>query len=321
MAESEQHPFLKSLYSNGADDVPEVKAGIPIASANHYLLLFAIVLPYALSSIFGFLKLDVESITGLLQLKLLSFGILLICLMPYAKTLLQSERFKNAPALRTILWALLYNIFAVVGTNLFINAFFPQWLELTPSFLPTNSWDYLLLPIALAIIVPLEEELVFRGILLGSYERLLSPRNAFIAVSAIFALVHIIPAQVIAILPTCFIITRAVQFSNSIWTGVIIHMVINSLASVAMLLPVPETAEGAVLDSAVLTPEAGTSPMVGILGLCLTATMMWIAYRKWGLAINLKPNNAKEILWTMSLIVVVGFSALALVAIMVNPEL
>ena len=316
MAESEEHPFIRSLNSNGADDVVEVEKSIPIASANRYLILFALILPFALGSIFEFLKLDLDSITGLLQLKLLSFGILLICLMPYAKMLFKTERFKNAPALKTILWALLYNIFAVGGTNLFITAFFPQWLELAPSFAPTSSWDYLLLPIALAIIVPLEEELIFRGILLGSYERLLSPRNAFIAVSAIFALIHIIPAQVIAILPTCFIITRAVQHSNSIWTGVIIHMVINGLASLFMLMPAPEAAP---LAEGVLTTDTTVSPIMGLLGLLLSATIMWIAYRNWGAGSAIKPKNEKEQLWTISLITVVSIAAIGMIFIMVNP--
>ena len=299
---------------------------IPIAPANNYLLLFAIVLPFALSSIFELLNLDIESVAGLLQLKLLSFGILLICLVPYAKSLFRTARFRNKPVASTVLWALLYNFLAVVGTNLFIQAFFPGWLEHVPSFTPSGNWDVFLLPIALAIIVPLEEELVFRGILLGSYERLLSPRNAFFAVSAFFALVHVVPAQIIVILPTCFLITRAVQVSNSIWTGVIIHMVINGIASAGMLveplLPTPNELES-------IPTATGVSPVVGLLGLCLTATMMWIAYRNWGLASKEKPvegnanyssaKTTKEHLWTMSLIMVVAMCALGLIFIMSEP--
>lgn len=323
MTDSEQHPPVQPLEP--VEQIPEgseenlenepIKAQtVPIASANNYLLLFAIVLPVALSGIFEFFKIDIESVIGLLQIKLLSFGILLVCLVPYAKSLFKTERFRTAPATKTILWALLYNFLAVAGTNLFVQAFFPDWLEQVPSFAPSGNWDAILLPLALAIIVPLEEELVFRGILLGSYERLLSPRNAFFAVSAFFALVHVVPAQVLIILPTCFLITRAVQYSNSIWTGVIIHMVINGIASAGMLAT-PLLPEAEELDAL----ATGVSPVVGLLGLCLTATMMWIAYRNWGLASKEKPENDKERLWTMSLIIVIGMGALSLVLIMFNP--
>ena len=312
MAEFEQDATTQSHTLDTKETVREATT-IPIAPANHYLLLFALLLPYALGSIFNFFNQDIENIATLLQLKLLSFGILLLCLIPFAKRLFQNIRFKTAPSSRTILWALLYNFLAVAGTNLFIQAFFPEWLELAPSFTQASSWDLLLLPIAIAIIVPLEEELVFRGILLNSYERLLSPRNAFFAVSLFFALVHVVPAQTIGILPTCFIITRAVQYSNSIWTGVIIHMVVNGLASMAMLLPAPEDLEG------VVNSEFTVSPIVGLLGLLLAANMLWIAYRKWGLDSTDKPENNNEVFWTMSLIIVVGICALGMVVMMVNP--
>lgn len=317
MADSEQPSYTQS-YSE--QDSPEtVQHSMPIAIANHYLLLFALVLPFALTGIFEFLSLDAEQITGLLQFKLMSFGILLICLIPYAKTLFKNERFRTAPALVVILWALLYNVFAVGGTNLFITAFFPEWLELTPTFAPTSSLEYILLPIVLALIVPLEEELVFRGILLNSYERLLSPQNAFIAVSAIFALVHIAPSQVLIILPTCFIITRAVQYSNSIWTGVIIHMFINSIASLAMLMPTPEETA---IEEGVLTPSISVSPVVGILGLLLSCTIMWIMYRNWGFGTKTKPEiRIKEVLWTISLITVVGMCAFGFTMMAMNPSL
>lgn len=314
MADSEQHTFPPSYPEKDLSEV--APSTIPIASANHYLLLFALVLPFALTSIFEFLNQDINQVMGLFQLKMLSFGILLICLKPYAKSLFQTARFKQTPSLKTILWALLYNMFAVAGTNLFVRAFFPEWLELAPNFGPSSSLDYLLLPIALAIIVPLEEELVFRGILLSSYERLFSPRKAFFVVSALFAMVHVIPAQVLIILPTCFIITRAVQVSNSIWTGVLIHMIINGLASVAMLIPAPEEVP---LSEGTLTPDFSVSSMVGILGLLLSINIIWIAYRKWGLASTEKPNNPKEIFWTMSSITVVGFCTVGIIGLMLNP--
>lgn len=316
MADSEQHTFPNNYPKQGSSEI--APSTIPVASANNYLLLFALVLPFALTSIFEFFNQDIEQIMGLFQLKMLSFGLLLICLRPYAKTLFQTERFKQAPSLKTILWALLYNMFAVAGTNLFVRAFFPEWLELAPSFAPSSSWDYLLLPIAIAIIVPLEEELVFRGILLGSYERLFSPRRAFLIVSVLFAMVHVVPAQVLILLPTCFIITRAVQFSNSIWTGILIHMAINGLASIAMLLPAPEEVP---LSEGVLTPDFSVSPMVGLLGLLLSINIIWIAYRKWGLASTEKPNNPKERFWTMSSITVVGFCTVGIIGLMLNPAL
>ena len=97
-------------------------------------------------------------------------------------------------------------------------------------------------------------------------------------------------------------------------------MVINSIASLGMVAqtmwPLPEETEA-------LAASTGISPTVGLLGLALTATIMWIAYRNWGLPSaeqpTVTPATKHERLLTLSLIMVIGMCSFGMILVLTNP--
>ncbi len=104
--------------------------------------------------------------------------------------------------------------------------------------------------VAVVLIGPVVEELVFRGFMWDALRRMGSPRLALVGSSFLFALYHMDPAQSSALLITAFTLGWVRWVSGSIWPGVVIHMLNNGLGVVAAYIaldgsaPVSFTAAG-----------------------------------------------------------------------------
>ena len=93
----------------------------------------------------------------------------------------------------------------------------------------TTLVEQVVIGLSLVLIIPLCEEIIFRGVLLRSYEGLLSKRAAWLSVSFLFLLVHVSMFQMLALVPLAFIVTRLVQRNANLWAGVIMHATHNAL--------------------------------------------------------------------------------------------
>lgn len=95
---------------------------------------------------------------------------------------------------------------------------------------------------AVIIIAPLFEELAFRGVLWRGFEtagRAIRPENAlvgrriaFVATTLLFAVWHVDPLHVLALMPTATLLGWLRYCSGSIWPSVLAHFVNNTMAAV-----------------------------------------------------------------------------------------
>jgi membrane protease YdiL (CAAX protease family) len=89
--------------------------------------------------------------------------------------------------------------------------------------------------IAAMIAAPLGEELVFRGFLFQGLRQQYGWNRAALFSSAVFAGMHL---QLVALIPT-FLLGYALAWvynkANSIWPGIILHCLVNSLAMCIVL--------------------------------------------------------------------------------------
>lgn len=85
-----------------------------------------------------------------------------------------------------------------------------------------------------AIIAPVVEELVFRGLL---YQWLRTHAGVVVAVllsAAIFSVVHVIPVLLPSLFVVGLILTLAFEWSQSLWVTIALHMFQNGLAIIAL---------------------------------------------------------------------------------------
>ncbi len=219
-----------------------------------------------------------------------------------------SARWRTPPDWLTMLGALGLGLVASRALAVFLQAVWPasgQALQnYNLQFLAGGGVVWLIL--GGGLLIPFVEELTFRGFGLTSYEARRGPLFAALATSALFALVHGVPAQVIAVLPLGWIIARAVQFSGSFWTGVLIHASNNTLSFVlaAALTSMPG-ADKLLGESA----QTRVSPTTGLVALAFAGAALWAA-TAW-----LKPRAQSARtggpVWSWSLLVPLLYFALA----------
>lgn len=124
----------------------------------------------------------------------------------------------------TVLLVINLSVMLVIGE--FEN---PQVAELTDP----RGFTWLNFAVAffvVAIVAPIVEELLFRGLL---YQWLRARTNVFIAVpvaAAIFSAVHVIPVLLPALFAVGLVLTLAYEWSRSLWVTITLHFFQNGLA-------------------------------------------------------------------------------------------
>lgn len=137
-----------------------------------------------------------------------------------------------------------YCISSLVVTTL-INALYPQFYNVNDSFVSSMvSDEFSLMIIGTTLLVPITEEVLYRGLIFGGlYNR--SKFLAYAASTLAFAALHVIgyigmyPAEhllicLIEYIPAGICLGWAYAMSDSIWTPILIHTTVNSLAVFAM---------------------------------------------------------------------------------------
>ena len=197
-----------------------------------------------------------------------------LLLRPTLGRLLQDVRWRTPPAIWTALGALALGVIASRGVLLFVLSVSPTLVSKLPDY-PTSGLDTWLFIAVAGLLIPLAEELAFRGLLMRGFERARGPLFAALASSGLFALAHGVPAQIAAILPIAWVLARSVQASGSLWTGVLIHglnnggsLLIAQLLSGSKLLDTAQAQLGA----------QKTLPLsLGLAGLLVAAACLFVA--------------------------------------------
>jgi membrane protease YdiL (CAAX protease family) len=90
--------------------------------------------------------------------------------------------------------------------------------------------EYIMAFIALAIIPPIAEELLFRGYLFGELRQKISFIPSMILTSLIFAIVHLQLNVGIDVFCLSLVLCYLREKTGAIWAGVLLHMIKNSIA-------------------------------------------------------------------------------------------
>lgn len=93
-----------------------------------------------------------------------------------------------------------------------------------------NNFEFILAFVALVILAPVAEELLFRGYLFGTLRRLMSFIPATIIVSILFGLVHGQWNVAIDTFMLSIVMCWLREYTGSIWAAVFLHMFKNGLA-------------------------------------------------------------------------------------------
>lgn len=136
---------------------------------------------------------------------------------------------------RYILWAII-SIFSISITINPILELFSESLEsIYTTMLNMNSF----MLITCVFIAPVVEEILFRGIIQSDFQNKYGAVFSIIASSLIFAIIHIIPAQIISVFFTSLIIGLVYYKTNSLWSVIFIHF-FNNIASVIIFRLYPD---------------------------------------------------------------------------------
>lgn len=92
-------------------------------------------------------------------------------------------------------------------------------------------WDSIIYLISVCFIVPLEEELVFRGAIFGILKQKMRPVAAMLITAAFFGIMHRVSIHTAYALVCGLILTAVYYYTENIFAGVLIHSVFNILGS------------------------------------------------------------------------------------------
>lgn len=109
-------------------------------------------------------------------------------------------------------------------------------LQVQPEVLPffgTDPRGLLLALLAAGVAAPLAEEVFFRGFLYPGLKPRLGTGRASLASAALFALGHVLPTSWPPLLVIGLVLNHLYERTESIWPGIFLHAVLNSLALVA----------------------------------------------------------------------------------------
>ena len=129
-----------------------------------------------------------------------------------------------------ILWGFVLVLITGIVIEPVLNLFPESFLELLNNMGANGGWSVLML----AVLAPIMEEVLFRGILLEAVREKYSSGRAIVVSALMFGVIHIIPQQVV----NAFVIGLILGFiyvrTDSLWPVIIIHALNNAMAYVIM---------------------------------------------------------------------------------------
>jgi membrane protease YdiL (CAAX protease family) len=118
-------------------------------------------------------------------------------------------------------------------------------LELVTLLYPQTTMDWILILLPTAVLVPIGEELLFRGLFLRGFLLRYGATPALALTSLLFAVVHLNPWSLVGYFIVGWVLGWIVLRSGSVWPAVILHGSYNALAVIQTktLLDEPPTLE------------------------------------------------------------------------------
>ncbi|UBV41864.1 CPBP family intramembrane metalloprotease [Deinococcus taeanensis] len=194
-------------------------------------------------------------------------------------TLLRDSRWRTPPSLGIALAAFALSF---LSSRAFVLAFVmlvPSSADAVPQFL-SHGADLWVLLVAAGLLIPLAEEVAFRGLLMRGHERAAGFMVAALTSSLVFALAHGVPASIVGILPLAYVLARVVQHTGSLWNSVLIHALNNTLAVALGSLLAGRLPTGTAQTSDLLKNEALRLPLAGgallFGGVVLVVLHLWL---------------------------------------------
>lgn len=181
---------------------------------------------------------------------------------PAMTALLRDTRWRTPPAWGTAIAAFVLAFIASRALALAYVLLVPSAAETVPQFLSRGT-DQWVLFLAAGLLIPLAEEVAFRGLLMRGHERAAGFMVAALTSTFAFSLAHGVPASIAGILPLAYVLARVVQHSGSLWNSVIIHAANNTLAVALGALLAGRDLGQAGDASSLLKTEALRLPLAG----------------------------------------------------------
>ncbi|MFC6146426.1 CPBP family intramembrane glutamic endopeptidase [Corynebacterium nasicanis] len=141
-------------------------------------------------------------------------------------------------------WHLVWQIPTSLLISLALTVLVAALTGLTPEDASTSNGEVLTsaVPWQLAFILvylllgPLIEEIAFRRLFMGFFDRKVGVLTSTILTSVLFGLVHIIPAVIVWCTLSGLCMALLTRWHKSLWGGFALHMVNNSLASAGLIM-------------------------------------------------------------------------------------
>lgn len=108
--------------------------------------------------------------------------------------------------------------------------FFGTLYDFHPVLIAENAFErypFYIVLIGIGVVVPIIEELIYRGFILAHYEKAFTVGTAIILQSIMFSVSHMSFVQGLFVLPLAIVSGLAVHKTNSVFNGIWIHMTFN----------------------------------------------------------------------------------------------
>lgn len=125
------------------------------------------------------------------------------------------------------------------------------YIDLSKSLV--GSKNIFLIIISTCILIPIAEDLVFRGIVQGELRRVMPGFMAVIIQAVIFALVHVNPIQISYVIIPALILGAIYEWTRSIYVPIILHMIFNFFgAGLPMIFEGNQTVQSGIVIAEIL---------------------------------------------------------------------
>jgi membrane protease YdiL (CAAX protease family) len=126
-------------------------------------------------------------------------------------------------------------------------------VPLPPDFYPTTAGQALATLVVLAVVAPICEEVLFRGVIQRGYEQLGAWPSILIG-GVLFIIFHQSLPQGLALMPLAFLLGYLTWRTDSLLSSIVVHVVNNTLAALMIILAAFALRIGASVDQATM-PE------------------------------------------------------------------
>ena len=146
----------------------------------------------------------------------------------------------SRPYLKALLGGLTIGIIPAWAISFLAEAFpslKPEELEILSEFMASGIGPIQILFFILVVFfVPALEEFVFRGFLWKLFEWKLSPHYTWVAISILFAAIHMEPLHVLGLIPFSFFVGWLRLRTNKLGPSIVAHMANNAVGCLLMIL-------------------------------------------------------------------------------------